>query len=686
MSPGEIFLRLVNISIAAGWLILAVAVLRLVLRRAPKRYICLLWALAAVRLLCPALPESPASLVPSRETLPVGVIYAADRVGGGYSPNYSINTGLPVSGGEGNIPMPATPDRALVVSEGAGILWAAGALGMTAYALWSCFRLRRRVAAAVLVEKGVKRCEFIDTPFVLGILRPTVYLPTYLTEVETEYVLAHERAHIRGLHHLWKPLGYLILTVYCFDPLVWMAYVLFCRDLEAACDERVCRDMSLEDRQGYSEALLCCAVRRRRVAPCPLAFGETGVKARIRAVMSFKKPGLWAVLAAVAAIAAAAVFLMTDPVIELQSPFGATYRPAEIIYGEGAEESFSLASDMELLIGPEGEKAGRFEDFSVTSAILDHIFPGDSDGRGPIKRLCRQNRYAWRAVSGDRQYILLQQRDGSLYMVVGYYDAEGETDYFSDDSRVLAVVRLTETEGNDAAPDEAMELLLKIESGGPGDSAESLIAAHQSEFDLLVSGGEETLSWGLTLLLEGAEGLRADILWEVCERIIDDIEGFNFEFEVEWVDPDNVGGNDWFNFYKYVTLHRMEDCSDSALRRDYPAGWILIQLMGGREMMGGSATFYERPFREGVDSAPVTAAAYELTPEQGEELEYILGQITDITPDDAANRRPFTFDGEFTLNRTGVTCFFSYESSIIYYDGLFGVVDAELMEYIKGLR
>lgn len=198
-------------------------------------------------------------------------------------------------------------------SEMFGLIWIAGTVGLLVYSLVSTLRLRRRVSTAVLSEPGVRRSENVETPFVMGLFHPVIYLPFTMREEDIPCVLAHERAHIAREDHIWKLLGFLILSVYWFDPLLWLAWVLFCRDLELACDEHVTRGMGLADRQSYSEALLNCAVLKSTFT-APPAFGEVGVKRRVKAVMNMKKPARWLVLLSVLAVAVSAVCFLTDPV------------------------------------------------------------------------------------------------------------------------------------------------------------------------------------------------------------------------------------------------------------------------------------------------------------------------------------------------------------------------------------
>lgn len=318
-----VFLKLVNLSIAAGWLVLAVMVLRLVLRKAPKWIFCLLWALVALRLVCPVSIESALSLIPSAQTLPPEILYTAAP---------QINSGIPAINSAVNpvldqsmTPVPgASVNPTQVWSFLLSCVWIAGVAIMALYALVSYWLIKRRVATATLLRENIKQSEYVDSPFVLGLFRPVIYLPYGMAEDDRAYVVAHERAHIRRKDHWWKPLGFLLLSVYWFNPLLWIAYVLLCRDIEGACDEKVIREMGLEDRRGYSTALFHCSVHRRSIAACPLAFGEVGVKERITSVMNYKRPAFWLVAAALAACVAAAVCFLTNPPVSREFPMNGT--------------------------------------------------------------------------------------------------------------------------------------------------------------------------------------------------------------------------------------------------------------------------------------------------------------------------------------------------------------------------
>ncbi len=316
---GAFFLKLVNLSIASGWLVLAVFLLRALFRRAPRWIFCLLWGLAALRLICPISLESPLSLVPNARPLPVEAVYpetsgTVTEPDGERGPG---GTAAPADAEGPSVRQEAEEGPALRVGiDRLSLVWAAGAAAMLLYALISYLLLRRRLAAATRLMGNIRQSDRIDSPFVLGFFRPVIYLPYAAAEADLPYILAHERAHIRRGDHWWKPFGFVLLAVYWFDPLLWIAYAAFCRDIEAACDEKVIRAMNRKERRAYSTALLNCSVRTGRFAAGPLAFGEEGVKARVKRVMDYRKPAFWVVVLACAAAAVTAVCLMTDPVRE----------------------------------------------------------------------------------------------------------------------------------------------------------------------------------------------------------------------------------------------------------------------------------------------------------------------------------------------------------------------------------
>lgn len=304
----ELFFRTLNVSLSASWLVLAVLVLRLLLKKAPKWVPVLLWGLVAVRLVCPITLESSASLVPDPAPITQAVLGELSEVEFVPPNNRQTSAVQPTQ----EIPVQeAHPITTPQILTG---VWLTGTAAMLLYAIISDFRLRRRMTTAVPLRDNICQSERVSSPFVLGFLRPRIYLPFSLSPQEADYVLAHEQAHIQRGDHWWKPLGFLLLSIHWFNPLLWLAYILLCRDIELACDARVIRKFSREQRADYAQALLSCSVRHSAMVASPLAFGEVGVKARVSHVLNDKKPAFWVVSAAILVCIIAAVCFLTDPV------------------------------------------------------------------------------------------------------------------------------------------------------------------------------------------------------------------------------------------------------------------------------------------------------------------------------------------------------------------------------------
>ena len=307
------FLKLANMSISASWLVLAIMVLRLVLKKAPKWVNVLLWGIVAVRLICPFSIESALSLIPSTQTIPMNIEMAAKP---------AIDSGVEVVNSMVNpmiaasfTPNPATSANPLQIwIPLIAVIWIFGMVLMFLYTAISYWRLNRRIDAAVRYRDNIFQSENVSSPFVLGIIKPKIYLPFHMNEQDLQHVVAHEQAHIRRKDHWWKPLGFLLLTVYWFNPLMWVAYVLLCRDIELACDEKVIKDLDNEQRADYTQALVACSVNRRMISACPLAFGEVDVKERVKSIMNYRKPRFWIIVASTVACAIVAICFLTNPV------------------------------------------------------------------------------------------------------------------------------------------------------------------------------------------------------------------------------------------------------------------------------------------------------------------------------------------------------------------------------------
>ena len=308
----DVFLKLVNLSISASWLILAVLVLRVVLKKAPKWVMPLLWGVVALRLVCLFSIESALSLIPSAETIPSEIVTETREPVLYEQATLDIVTN-PTLPSAAEVPVGVSRQQAQVDFNIYSVLWLAGMAALLVHAIVSAGKLKRKLATAILLRDNIYESEFVDSPFVFGVVKPNIYLPMHMDEGTAAYVIAHEHAHLARRDHWWKVLGYLVLALHWFNPLVWVAYILFCRDIELACDEKVVKGLDGAARADYSQALLSCAAPKRAVAACPLAFGEGNIKTRVKSALHYKKPAFWVAAAAVLAVVIVAVCFLTNP-------------------------------------------------------------------------------------------------------------------------------------------------------------------------------------------------------------------------------------------------------------------------------------------------------------------------------------------------------------------------------------
>lgn len=282
----NIFYNMVDISVAAVWLILAVIILRAIFQKAPKFVRNIMWLLVAVRLIFPFKIESKIGVVPQIDIESIEV------------PKVNITDNVPQ-------PIPPTPPDSVVnsinISEILCIVWLVGIAAMLIYLIVSYVRLKRKVDISITLDSRYRICDSIQTPFIFGIINPKVYLPSIIEGEQLKFVIDHEDSHLKHLDHIWKLLGFVLLAVYWFNPFVWLAYFLFCKDIELACDERVIRGRDAEYKKLYSAALLVCSTSYKEFSACPVAFGEISVKSRIANVVKYKKPAV--ILVAVSVIA-----------------------------------------------------------------------------------------------------------------------------------------------------------------------------------------------------------------------------------------------------------------------------------------------------------------------------------------------------------------------------------------------
>lgn len=434
---GDVFLKILNMSITAGWLILAVLFVRFLFRKIPKWVNCLLWGVVAIRLIFPFSIESGFSLQPSAEPIQSSTIVEGEVLP--YIP--SVDSHLSIVENTVNPILEKTfayqkfesvaPFQLAV--EIAGMVWICGMILLLAFAIGSVIRLYLMVRESVCYKDMVYICDAVKSPFILGIVRPRIYLSSALREEETELIIAHEKAHLRRKDHLWKPFGYLLLSVYWFHPLCWVAYRMLCKDIELACDEKVIRNMSFEDKKEYSRVLLSCATQRHLVMSCPLAFGEVGVKERVKTVLNYKKPAFWITIAAMAVCVIIAICFLTNPAKEYQirenipsdnSIYG------NVVAGLGDKDAYAflvmdydynvmLTSDMIYDEGTEQQAAVYCDVYYYVDGKAKKLGTIMSDGTAYPITFTKDGIFA---ASGHKIEKYAISEEGALYLEKGVYE------------------------------------------------------------------------------------------------------------------------------------------------------------------------------------------------------------------------------------------------------------------------
>ena len=394
-----VFLKLLNLSISASWLVLAVLVLRLISKRSPKWMNVLLWGIVALRLMLPFSIESALSLIPSAETVSPAVVQ--------FDPAPTITSGVNIIDNAVNPSLSehfaAAPTMSVnplyVWTYLAGWVWLIGLGAMLLYALVSYLRLRRRVSVSLCVRENIYLCDAISSPFILGVVKPRIYLPSTLDEVQRQNVLAHERAHLARRDHWWKPLGFALLAAYWFNPVLWLAYTLLCRDIELACDERVIRTMDESAVKTYSTVLLACSIPRKALISCPLAFGEVGVKERVRNALHYKKPAFWVVAASVAVCVVVAVCFLTNPPTDTDAAGLVGFHREQVTYADVTDESGAQPSNVQLTA----------EETDAVYALLDAL-QYKRLGAASAMEDCYARLY-FISAAGERCEIMLSERE-----------------------------------------------------------------------------------------------------------------------------------------------------------------------------------------------------------------------------------------------------------------------------------
>ena len=402
-----VFLKLLNLSISASWLVLAVLVLRLVSKRSPKWMNVLLWGIVALRLVLPFSVESALSLIPSAETVSPAVVQ--------FDPAPTITSGVSIIDNAVNPSLSehfaAVPTMSVnplyVWTEIAGWVWLIGLGTMLLYALVSYLRLRRRVRVSLPVQDHIYLCDAISSPFILGVVKPHIYLPSGLDEVQRQNVLSHERAHLTRRDHWWKPLGFALLAVYWFNPVLWLAYTLLCRDIELACDERVIRTMDESAVKTYSTVLLACSMPRKAVITCPLAFGEVGVKERVKNALHYKKPAFWVVAASVAVCVVVAVCFLTNPPTDTDAAGLVGFHRERVTYADVTDENGAQPSNVQLTV----------EETDAVYALLDTL-QYKRLGTASAMQDCYARLY-FISAAGERCEVMLSEREMLVNPITG---------------------------------------------------------------------------------------------------------------------------------------------------------------------------------------------------------------------------------------------------------------------------
>ena len=454
----ELFLEIVNMSISASWVVVAVLALRFCLKKAPKWVNVLLWGIVAARMVFPFSIESVLSLIPSAETISPTIMMEQ-------SP--SVQTGVPalnhvinpvISGSFTPAPGASANPLQIWIPVLAGI-WLFGIVALFLYSAVSYCRLRRKVCEAVILRDNIYQSENVCSPFVLGIIRPKIYLPYHMDSREVGHVIAHEQTHIRRKDHWWKPLGFLLLTIHWFNPLMWLSYVLLCRDIELACDEKVIGKMGNAQRADYTQALVACSVDRRLIAACPLAFGEIGVKERVKSVMNYKKPAFWIVLASVIVCAVIAVCFLTNPIGFQFDVSANTIVSANHFDMRNADDPVSI---------------------EMTPAQISEL----NSRLAGVKNCKRSDKYA--GLTPGYQ-ISAQMQDGSYIRISGYSLSDNTMVDIEQNGKRYAV-----------SDREFQEYLSRICAGGDVSAAfdlQPLRAQYPEYFDLDASAGLDVYVW-----------------------------------------------------------------------------------------------------------------------------------------------------------------------------------------------
>lgn len=423
----RVFLHLLNQSLTASVLILAVIGLRFLFRKLPKSPQCLLWALVALRLAVPFSLESAWSLIPKAEPIPAEVVFSApaperERV---FQPG-EVTPAVEET--------PVTPTAPTVdYWQIASIVWLAGVAGLLAAGLLSYFRLKQKLRVSLRLRDNIYLCDGISGPFVLGLVRPKIYIPSQLDALSQSFVLAHEQAHLKHKDPWWKLIGYLLVCVYWFQPMVWLAWWLFCRDLEMGCDERAVKDMTAIQRKTYACVLLQCAAPKQYRFPCPVAFSQNSVKSRIKNVLTHKKTKLWLLGgAAVLAVVVCSLFVTTRKTVSQLQEVNQYLPEGYFLFSDNPYEAALIQEDTSDQVG----------------GIQGTLLNGNTSANPQAAfDMLGYNMSTAEWVGGDTEWTI-REKDGNLCYHSLYYFSDSVYDiwfteefYSQDDSNMVAMLK-----------------------------------------------------------------------------------------------------------------------------------------------------------------------------------------------------------------------------------------------------
>ena len=414
----SLFTSVLEISWQAGLIALAVIAVRPLLRRAPRRAVCMLWLLVALRLLLPArlTVESPVSLQ-QPESPPIQAyqeLRQQEKVYVSTPPEQRLEMARPAAA------------QGFALLDQLPAIWLTGVGCMALYMALSLLRMRWRLRAAPRIQDNVYRCTDWSTPFVLGVIAPRIYVPETVSEQDFPQVLAHERCHIRRWDHVWKPLAFLLLAVNWFNPVLWAAYVLLGRDMERACDEMVLKNATPAQRAAYSRALVSCAAQPKMAAVCPLAFGEVAVKERVKNVLNYKKPALWAVILLVVAAAIIGVCLLTKPA-EDKSGYPLDAKKLYALRTEYIGDNAAVGAILDALGFRAAGAAGDGQAYTYSFEVETASEPYGVVVRYAFAGALPQRSAEWNRQMAQRGYIALALIDNAEWLRWEDIGAEGET-------------------------------------------------------------------------------------------------------------------------------------------------------------------------------------------------------------------------------------------------------------------